>query len=185
MNIDAKEFFPSNETETRSPTIDGEYLLSTVLTTDFQRETARSIIHEWNTATTLSALTREWSSRHENRPTERNSFSLVLYNISSLRMHLEDLIDYISESYPSIWALTGLHFNDDVNYQLASYFKSRYTIYYQHGSNGFGGVCLAIAREVHHRIASKFNDINNLIAADVYNLNKKYTVAVVYSPPSE
>ena len=185
MNLDANEFFPSNETETRSPTIDGEYLLSTVLTTDFQRETARSIIHEWNTATTLSSLTRAWSNRHENRPTERNSFSLVLYNISSLRMHLEDLMEHISASYPNIWALTRLHFNDDVNYQLASYFKSRYTIYYQHGFNSFGGVCLAIAREVPHRIASEFNNINNLIAADVFNSNKNYTVAVVYSPPSE
>ena len=132
--------------KTRSPTFDGEYLLSTVLTTDFQRETARSIIHEWNTATTLSALTREWSSRHENQPTERNSFSLVLYNISSLRMHLEDLMEHIPASYPNIWALTELRFNDDVNYQLASYLKSRYTIYYQHGSNSFGGVSLAIAR---------------------------------------
>ena len=185
MNLDANEFFPSNETGTRSPTIDGEYLLSAVLKTDFQRETARSIIHEWNTATTLSVLTREWSSRHENRPTERNSFSLVLYNISSLRMHLEDLIEHISASYPNIWALIGLHFNDDANYQVASYFKSRYTIYYQHGSNPFGGVFLAIARAVPHQIASEFTNIDNLIAGDVFNSNKKDTVAVVYSPPSE
>ena len=185
MNLDANEFFPSNETETRSTTVDGEYLLSTVLTTDFQRETARSIIHEWNTATTLSALTREWSIKHENRSIERNGFSLLLYNISSLQMHLEDLIEHISASYPNIWALTGLHFNNDANYQLASYFKSRYTIDYQHGSNSFGGVYLAIAREVPHRITSEFNHINNLIATDVFNSNKKYTVAVVYSPPSE
>jgi hypothetical protein len=109
----------------------------------------------------------------------------LLYNISDLRIHLEDIIDYISASHPSIWALTGLHFNDDASYQLASYFKSRYTIYYQHGSDSFGGVCLAIAREVPHRIASDFNNINNLIAADVFDSNKKYKVAVVYSPPSE
>jgi hypothetical protein len=185
MNLDANEFLPTNETGTRSTTTDGEYLRSTVLRTDFQRETARSILHEWNRASTLSALTREWSSRHENQSSEKSSFSLLLYNISSLRLHLEDLIDYVSESYPSIWALTGLHFNDEVNYQLASYFKTRYTVYYQHGSNDFGGVCLAIAREVPHRIVYEFNDINNLIAADVFSLNKKYTVAVVYSPPSE
>ena len=97
-------------------------------------------------------------------------------------MHLEDLIDYISESYQNIWALTGLHFNDDASFQLASYFKSRYTIYYQHGSNSFGGVCLAIAREIPRRIVSEFHDVNNLIAVDVFNSNKKYTVAVVYSP---
>ena len=109
----------------------------------------------------------------------------MLYNISSLQTHLEDVIGYVSESYPSIWALTRLHFNDEVNYRLASYFKSRYTIYYQHGSNSFGGVCLAIAREVPHRIVSEFHDVNNLIAADVFNSNKKYTVAVVYSLPSE
>ena len=94
-------------------------------------------------------------------------------------------MEHISESYPNIWALTGLHFNDDVNYQLASCFKSRCTIYYQQGSNRFGGVCLAIARAVPHRIFSEFHNINNLIAADVFNSNKKYTVAVIYSPPSE
>ena len=88
--------------------------------------------------------------KHENRSIERNGFSLLLYNISSLRMHLEDLISYISTSYPDIWVLTGLHFNDDVNYQLASHFKSRYTIYYHHDSNNFSGVCLGIAREVPH-----------------------------------
>lgn len=185
MNLDANEFFPSNETGTRSTTVDGEYLLTTVLKTNHQLATARSILREWNTATTLSALTREWSIRHENQPIERNGFSLLMYNISSLRMHLEDIINYISEFYPNVWVLTGLHFNDDANYQLASYFKSRYTIYYQHGSNSFGSVCLAIAREVPHRIASEFNNINNLIAADVFNSNKKYTLAVVYSPPSE
>ena len=110
---------------------------------------------------------------------------LMLYNISSLRMHLEDLIGYISASYPDLWAFTGLHFNDDVNYQLAFHFKSRYTIHYQQDSNSFGDVCLAIAREVPHRIVSEFHDVNNLIATDVFNSNKKYTVAVVYSPPSE
>ena len=31
----------------------------------------------------------------------------------------------------------------------------------------------------------EFNNINNVIAADVFNLNNKYTMAVVYSPPSE
>ena len=104
MNLDANEFFPSNETGARSTAIEEQDLLFTMLRTDHQLATARSILHEWNTATTLSALTREWSTRHENQTTERNGFSLLLYNISSLRMHLEDLIDYISESYPNIWA---------------------------------------------------------------------------------
>ena len=100
-------------------------------------------------------------------------------------MHLEDLIGFISAFYPDIWAFTGLHFNDDVDYQLGSYFKSRYTIYYQHGSNSFGGVCLAVAREVPRRIASKFHDINKLIVINAFDSNKKYAMAVVYSPPSE
>jgi hypothetical protein len=185
MNVDASEFLPSNETEIRSTTVEEEELLRAWLKTDYQLVTARSILHEWNSSTTLSSLTHKWSIKHENRSIERNALSLLLYNISSLLMHLEDLIEHISASYTNIWALTGLHFNDDVNYQLTSYFKSRYTIYYQNGSNSFGGVCLAIAREVPHRIASEFNNINNLIAVDVFNSNKKYTVAVVYSPPSE
>ena len=84
MNSDANEFFPSIETGTRSTTSDEGDHLFTVLKTNHQIATARSILHEWNTATTLSALTPEWSSRHENQPIERNGFSLVLYNISSL-----------------------------------------------------------------------------------------------------
>ena len=39
--------------------------------------------------------------------------------------------------------------------------------------DGFGGVCLAIAREVPHRIGSEFRDIPNLIAADIFNSNKR------------
>ena len=185
MNLDASEFFPSNETEIRSTTVEEEELLSAWLKTDYQLATAKSILQEWSTSTALSSLTRERSIKHENRSIERNGFSLLLYNISSLRMYLEDLIEHISASYPDLWALAGLHFNDDVNYQLTFHFKSRYTIYYQQGSNSFGGVCLAIAREVPHRIVSEFHDVNNLIAADVFNSNEKYTVAVVYSPPSE
>ena len=185
MNLDAFEFFPLNESEIRSTTVEEEDLLCAWLKTDYQLATAKSILQEWSTSTRLSSLTREWSIKHENRSIERNGFSLLLYNIRSLRMHLEDLIDYISPSYPVICALTGLHFNDDVNYQLSSHFKSRYTIYYQQGSNSFGGVCLAIAREVPHRLVFEFHDVNNLIAADVFNSNKKYTVAVLYSPPSE
>ena len=100
-------------------------------------------------------------------------------------MRLEDLISYICASYPDIWALTGLLFNNAADDQLPSYFNYRCTIYYQHGSNSFGGFCLAIARAVPHRIASEFNNINNLIATDVFNSKKKYTVAVVYSLPSE
>ena len=112
---------------------------------------------------TLSALTREWSNRYERQPIERNGFWLLFYNISSLRMHLEDLLDYISASYPNIWALNGMYFNDDANDQLASYFKSQYTTYCQHGLNSFCGVCLAIALDVSHRIASELNNVDNII----------------------
>ena len=89
-------------------------------------------------------------------------------NITSLRMHLKDLAEHISASYANIWALTRLHFNDAANYQLASHYKSRYTIYYQHDSNSCGGVCLAITREV-----------SRLIMAHRYNSNNKCIVTVV------
>ena len=66
MNSDANEFFPSNETGTRSTTIDEEDHLLTSLKTNHQIAMACSILREWNTATALSALSREWSSRHKN-----------------------------------------------------------------------------------------------------------------------
>ena len=109
----------------------------------------------------------------------------MLYNISSLRAHIEDPIDYISTSFPTVWAFTGLHFDDSASYQLASHFKSRYTIYYQRGSNSFGVVCLAISHELPHRLVSKFQLVDNLTAADLFLSNQTYTLAVVYSPPAE
>ena len=68
---------------------------------------------------------------------------------------------------------------------LLLFFKSRYTIYYQRGSNPFGGVCLVIARELSHRLVSAFSGKENLIVADFFLLDRTYTLAVVYSPPSE
>lgn len=185
MNSDANEFFSSNATKIGVTTTEAEHVLFTLLKTDFQLDTAHSILHEWNTATILLALSQEWSTRHENKPIERNVFSLLVYNISSLRSHVEDIIDYISGSFSNIWALTELYFNDHANDQLASYFNSRYTIYYQHVSNSFRGICLAIGHEVPHRIASDFSDINSIIAADVFNSNKNHAVPVVYSPLPE
>ena len=57
MNVDASEFFPSNETEIRSTTVEEEEeLLCAWLKTDYQLVTAKSILHEWNSSTTLSIL---------------------------------------------------------------------------------------------------------------------------------
>ena len=126
--------------------------------------------------------TKRQGSTHPNR---HIPISLLLYNISSLRRHFHDLLSYITQSFPTIWALIGLHFNDTANYYLASFFKSSYTIYYQRGSNSFGGVCLPIARELPHRLVSAFSGKENLIVADFFLLNRTYTLALVYSPPSE
>ncbi len=185
MNPEIKEFYPSNDNRTRSITFEYEELLQSYLQTDYQIANGRSILEEWHTATTLSTLIEDWSNRHRKRTNHRSGFSLLLYNISSLQTHIEDLIQYICSSNPHIWALTGLHYNESANYQLASFFKSRYTIYFQRGSNRFGGVCLAIAHEVPHRIVSECAEIENLIAVDIFNKNKRYTMAVLYSPPSE
>lgn len=127
----------------------------------------------------------QWSATNKTSRIDQTHFSLLLYNINSLHLHLEDLICYVCSSYPTIWALTGLHFNELANYQLASFFKSRYTLYYQQGTNPFGGVCFAIAREVPHRVVPQFSDINNLIVVDIFNNSKRYTFATMYSPPSE
>ena len=69
-----------------------------------------------------------------------------------------------------LYNISSLRSNDNMNYRLASYFKFRYS---------FGGVCLAIVREVPHRVACEFKIINNLIAVDAFNSNKRYTVAVI------
>ena len=185
MNVYAPEFYLSNDVQ-RSLTILDEDWHSTYLQTDYQITNAHSIFKEWNEATTLSALVQQWSTRHDILQLNyRISFSLLLYNISSLQAHFEDLIQYICSTYSTVWALTGLHFNEHANYQLASFFKSRYIIYFQRGTNPFGGVCLGITRELPHRLVPKFNETQNLIAIDFFNQNKRITLATIYSPPSE
>ena len=115
----------------------------------------------------------QWSAKNKTSRIGQSHFSLLLYNINSLHVHLKDLICYVCSSYPTNWALTGL------------FFKSRYTLYYQQGTNRFGEVCVAIAREVPHRLVPQFSEIKNLIVVDIFNNNKRYTFALIYSPPSE
>ena len=184
MNTRATEFYPSNDIQFNLQTTDIT-LLSVYLKTDSQITDAYSILEEWTQSSTLSALMMQWSERNKISPIGQSHFSLLLYNINSLHAHLEDLICYVCSSYPTIWALTGLHFNELANYRLAAFFKSRYTLYYQQGTNNFGGVCFAIAREVPHRLVPQFSQIKNLIVVDVFNNNKRYTFALIYSPPSE
>ena len=186
MNFNPNDFSPSDDSNTSIAIDEEAALLLTVLKSDFQHTTARTILSEWRTSTSLTTLIDQWTNKQEPKhQSYSNGISLLLYNISSLRKHFHDLLSYITETFPTIWALTGLHFNDTVNYYLASFFKSRYTIYYQHGSNQCGGVCLAIARELPHRLVSQFSGSTNLIVADIFNLDRTYTLAIVYSPPSE
>ncbi len=130
MNPLAPEYFPSMDFRFSQTTTDHISFLSSHLHTSYQIHTAQTLLHEWDLAPTLSTLIQNWSIRHVSQSTVPTVFSFLLYNISSLSLHLEDLIQYISSSYPTIWALTGLHFNHHVNYRLASFFKSHYTIYY-------------------------------------------------------
>jgi hypothetical protein len=185
MNPSTAEYYPSKQYYFRQPANDYTQFLSSHLNTDYQIHNAQSILHEWEISPTLSTLIQNWSNRTTPKSTKPPFFSFLLYNISSLSVHLEDLIQYICSSYPTMWALTGLHFNNAVNYRLASFFKSQYTIYYQPGTNRFGGVCLAISHQVPHQLISRFNQIENLIALDIFNQNKRYTIAVFYLPPSE
>jgi hypothetical protein len=130
MNVYVNDFFPSNKTGTRSTSTDGEYLLSSMLKTNHQIATIVFPVYEWSTASTPSTRAQKWSSWHETRPIERNSFSPVYQNIINLRMHVNDLIEHIYASCSKIRALTGILLNDDVNDELGSYFQSQCTIYH-------------------------------------------------------
>jgi hypothetical protein len=185
MNPAASEYYPSMNFSFHQATYNCTSFLFSYLDTTSQVKNAQSILHEWEMSPTLSTLIQNWSNHHSPKSIHSPYFSFLLYNISSLSVHLEDLIQYICSSYPTIWALPGLHFNNNVNYRLASFFKTQYTIYFQHGTNNFGGVSLGIAHHVPHQLFSKFSQIHNLIALDIFNKNKRYTIAVLYLPPSE
>ena len=48
-----------------------------------------------------------------------------------------------------------------------------------------GGVCLAITHPVPHQAIPIFSSIKNVIAVDIFNRNRRYTVVILYLPPSE
>ena len=79
---------------------------------------------ERQTTPTLASLIQNWSIPHLSHSSTPSAFSFLLHNISSLSAHFDELIQYITTSYSTMWALTGIHFHPDMNYQLASFFKS-------------------------------------------------------------
>ena len=165
--FDAPEFLPFRmKTEIRSTAVEEEELLCAWLKTDYQtcdRKINPSRIEFANYA--LQSYPRmvdqAWKSEHR----AKMVFSLLLYNISSLRnafrrsyrLHFYLLSGHLGTHWTSLqrWR------------QLSTCFSLQVSIHHllsNKVSNSFGGVCLAIAREFPHRSVSQFQDINNLIA---------------------
>ena len=164
MNSDANEFFPSSETGTRSTTFDEGDHFFTVLKTNHQIATARSILHEWSRARTLSALTHEWSSWHENQLHPNETVAHSWSTTSGACDCISEILSttFLSPIQPSGYSLgCTLTISSTINSLRTSRLVTAPTINNQHGSNDFGGVCLAIAREVPHWIVPEFHKIDS------------------------
>jgi hypothetical protein len=133
MNPTATEFYPSTDIRFNQSLNDHTDFLHSYLSTINQVHNAQSILDEWHTSLTLSTLIQNLTHSHITQSTVQSNCSFLLYNVSSLSRHFEDIVQYICSSYPTMWALTGLHFNNQINYRAASFFRTYYTIYYQHG----------------------------------------------------
>ncbi|CAF1167063.1 unnamed protein product, partial [Didymodactylos carnosus] len=181
-NTTTQDFIPSTSDDNSHYKEEEERLIS-YLETCHQQQTCTNIFNEWSTATTLSSLIDQWDKTNitsQTRPPNM-PFSLLLYNVSSLLLHLEDIIHYIGTYYPTVFVLNGLHFDNKANYQLSSFFKSRYTIYFQNGTVHLNSkkytICTNYSPNAERLPIETFNEIyrynKNLILCGDFNSRNK------------
>ena len=109
-----------------------------------------------------------------------------MLNISSLRLHLYDLFELLSSLHPSILVLNGTR-HDEAALKLLTTHLNSFQVFYQEGSNDFGGVLIAIHRSIPAQRVNNFANVRNIIVLDIGNSSSsnKLQIATCYSPPSE
>ena len=180
MNPSAREFIPitSNPVNFPMPHLSNK-----------QTKIAQELLNEWTSTPTLNSLHTRWEKRR--RQTEeminvQGELTILMLNISSLRLHLYDLFELLSSLHPSILVLNGTR-HDEAALKLLTTHLNSFQVFYQEGSNDFGGVLIAIHRSIPAQRVNNFANVRNIIVLDIGNSSSsnKLQIATCYSPPSE
>ncbi|CAF3265582.1 unnamed protein product [Rotaria sp. Silwood2] len=114
----------------------------------------------------------------------RNELSFLLLNISSLKLYLYDLFELLNSIHVSIIVLNGTRHDNDTLKNFSMHLNN-YHVFYQEGTNAFGGVLIATHRSIPAQRVLKFQNNSNLIVLDIGSSSNKFQLVTCYSPPNE
>ena len=178
MNPNANTFYPASKEL---------YHIPIANLTDRQKKMFQDLILEWTTTSTLDNLFTKWEHRRQKTCSMlniKNPLSFLLLNISSLRLYLYDLFELLNQIHVSVMILNGTRRDADTLKRLSNHLAN-YRIFFQTGTNAFGGVIMAVHGSIPTQQVREFEDIRNLIVLDVGNKTGKFQFATYYSPPNE
>jgi len=110
-----------------------------------QMKILQDLISEWTAASTLNNVLTNWKKRRQqtlDMLNVKNELSFLSLNISTLKLYLYDLFELLNSLQVSVIVLNGTrHDKDTLKY--FSMYLSNFQVFFQNGSNAFGGVLVA------------------------------------------
>jgi Reverse transcriptase (RNA-dependent DNA polymerase)/Endonuclease-reverse transcriptase len=147
----------------------------------------QDLVSEWTTTPTLENILGDWEKRRQltsDMLNTTNDLSLLLLNISSLKRYLYDLFEVLNSLQVSIIVLNGTR-NDVHTLKQFSRYLNNFKVFFQKGTNSFGGVLVAVHRSIPVQQVPDFQNQDNLIVLDIGSCSNKFQLATYYSPPTE
>jgi hypothetical protein len=113
-----------------------------------QNKILQNLIAEWTTSSTLNNVLLKWEERRQQTSdmlNVKNELSFLLLNICSLKLYLYDLLQLLNSLHVSVIVLNGTRHDDD-SLKYFSMHLTNFQVFYQEGTNAFGGVLIATHR---------------------------------------
>jgi hypothetical protein len=152
-----------------------------------QNKILQNLIAEWTTSSTLNNVLLKWEERRQQTSdmlNVKNELSFLLLNICSLKLYLYDLLQLLNSLHVSVIVLNGTRHDDD-SLKYFSMHLTNFQVFYQEGTNAFGGVLIATHRSIPTQRVIKYQNELNMIVLDIGNSSNKCQLVTCYSPPNE
>ena len=134
----------------------------------------KGILGEWFSNNSLNGVLSDWERKEEIRSTQLIPLQILSYNVQGWGTRAMETIEMIFTTDSSICILT------EVGELWNSTPIPHYRSYYQRGTNGKGGVVIAVAK--HLRVTRIEAEIENTVIVDVDGLSEPIRVIGIYWP---
>ncbi|CAM4835513.1 unnamed protein product [Rotaria magnacalcarata] len=152
-----------------------------------QNKILQDLIAEWTTSSTLNNVLMKWEERRQqtwDMLNVKNELSFLLLNICSLKLYLYDLFQLVNSLDVSVIILNDTR-NDGDALKYFSMHLTNFQVFFQQGTNAFGGVLIATRRSIPTQRVIKYQKELNMIVLDIGSSSNKCQLVTCYSPPNE